>query len=231
MALHPTEAGSAISAYRYSFPNKSLCHLKTYHIQKSQKQRPHHVLPGKRCDFAEHDIACGQMKRHIERYFRNQRKRQKPQKIPSAVLSINKALRQKKNKQRKRQSADQPQNPVLRKEHDADVIDQHRDAGNPFDVHRRKRLKRQQAASFHANASRTSFMPDNSVFVFNENYDVELTPAGELPAKQALIAEPISSTSEDIVAEVEEAVNSEKRSIAHVEDEYWPFSLGLYWPF
>ena len=39
-------------------------------------------------------------------------------------------------------------------------------------------------------------MPDDSTFVFRNENDAELTPAGELSAKQTLIAEPISSTSD-----------------------------------
>ena len=45
-------------------------------------------------------------------------------------------------------------------------------------------------------------MPDGSTFIFTNENDAELTPAGELPAKQALIAEPISSTSELSIADV-----------------------------
>lgn len=44
-------------------------------------------------------------------------------------------------------------------------------------------------------------MPDGSTFIFENENDAEPKPAGELPAKQALIAEPISSTSGSTIAD------------------------------
>ncbi len=57
-----------------------------------------------------------------------------------------------------------------------------------------------ETTSRHYHAHRI-VMPDGSTFVFNENEDAESKPVGELPAKQALIAEPINSTSDNNIAQ------------------------------
>lgn len=72
-------------------------------------------------------------------------------------------------------------------------------------------------ADIIGDATHRILMPDNSVFVFDEKYDVEPKPAGELPAKQALIAEPISSTSETIVAD---AAQNNKPQMQTWDDSY-----------
>ena len=61
-------------------------------------------------------------------------------------------------------------------------------------------------------------MPDGSTFVFNENEDAESKPAGELPAKQALIAEPINSTSDDTIAQRREESNTPNRQFQMFEN-------------
>lgn len=57
-----------------------------------------------------------------------------------------------------------------------------------------------QTGKTHYHAHRI-VMPDGSTFIFANENDAEPKPAGELPAKQALIAEPISSTSDINIAD------------------------------
>ena len=60
-------------------------------------------------------------------------------------------------------------------------------------------------------------MPDGSSFILKNDLDAEPKPVGELPAKQALIAEPISSTSKNTIAdEATEQVGLSEQLSRHV---------------
>ena len=67
-----------------------------------------------------------------------------------------------------------------------------------------------ETTSRHYHAHRI-VMPDGSTFVFNENEDAESKPVGELPAKQALIAEPINSTSDNNIAQRRSESNTQNQ--------------------
>ena len=66
-----------------------------------------------------------------------------------------------------------------------------------------------ETTKLHYHAHRI-VMPDGKTFVFNEKNDAAPKPVGELPAKQDLIAEPISSTSANSIADIEETVKGER---------------------